>query len=110
MKTMKKAYLILASIVLLAGCKDFLVTEDMTKKTSANFPGTPEEAQQALTGIYSVQNTVGTGWGNIFLYSEYMSDDRFGGGGQHDPNPQAANYFLVANTNILSGLWAGYYQ
>ncbi|MEO7989919.1 MAG: RagB/SusD family nutrient uptake outer membrane protein, partial [Chryseolinea sp.] len=107
---MKKIYLILASILFFAGCSDFLDSEDLTKKTSGNFPGTPAEAQQALTGIYSVQNTVGTGWGNIFLYSEYMSDDRFGGGGQHDPNPQAANYFLVANTNIMSGLWAGYYQ
>lgn len=108
---MKKIYPFLLIILLIAGCKEsFLDTDNLTKKTSANFPANITEAQEALTGIYSVQNTVGTGWGNILLYSEYMSDDRFGGGGQHDPNPQAASYFLVANSNILSSLWAGYYQ
>jgi hypothetical protein len=111
MMTMKKIFLLLTLVVFVAACnEDFLDTDNLTKKSSANFPGTPEEAQQALTGIYSIQNTVGTGWANIFLYSEYMSDDRFGGGGMHDPNPQAANYFLVANSNIHAPLWAGYYQ
>jgi hypothetical protein len=108
---MKKTYSFLIILLILAGCKEsFLDTNNLTQKTSSNFPGTPDEAQQALNGVYSIQNTVGTGWGNILLYSEYMSDDRFGGGGQHDPNPQAASYFLVANSNILDPLWKGYYQ
>lgn len=107
---MKKLYLILTVLFFSTSCKDFLETESLTKKNSSNFPANLEEVQQAVTGIYTIQNTVGTGWGNIFLYSEYMSDDRFGGGGQHDPNPQAAEYFLVASPNIFSGIWAGYYQ
>lgn len=98
-------------VLLLAGCSEsFLDTENLTKKSSANFPGTPAEAQQALTGVYSSQNTFGTGWNNILLYSEYMSDNRFGGGQVGDQNPQAANYFMVTNVNIMSNIWAGYYQ
>jgi len=108
---MKKIYSFLIILLFIVGCKEsFLDTENLTKKTSANFPGTPAEAQEALTGIYSVQNNVGNGWGSIFLYSEYMSDDRFGGGGEHDPNPQAASYFRVASTTILSPIWGYYYQ
>jgi len=108
---MKKILYFSIMVLLLSGCSEsFLDTDNLTKKSSANFPGTPAEAQQALTGVYSSQNTVGTGWNNILLYSEYMSDNRFGGGGMHDPNPQAANYFLVASTNIMSNIWSGYYQ
>lgn len=108
---MKRIFQFSIILLLLAGCSEsFLDSQNLTKKSSENFPGTPAEAQQALNGVYSIQNTVGTGWNNILLYSEYMSDDRFGGGGMHDPNPQAANYFMVANTNVMSNIWSGYYQ
>lgn len=109
---MKKLYFVSIIILFsLGGCKeDFLDTQNLTKKSASNFPGDPVEAQEALTGVYSVQNTIGTGWNNIVLYSEYMSDNRFGGGGQHDPNPQAAQYFRVASTTIMGNIWGGYYQ
>jgi hypothetical protein len=109
---MKKTYsFLIVLLFLISSCKQsFLDTENLTKKSSANFPGTPVEAQQALTGVYSIQNTVGTGWNNILLVSDYMSDDRFGGGGMHDVHPQAISYFRIDLTNRMSDKWAGYYQ
>jgi hypothetical protein len=39
-----------------------------------------------------------------------MSDDRFGGGGANDRDPQAISLFRVANLNETSTVWTGYYQ
>lgn len=108
---MKK--ILIYSIVLLfslAACsKDFLNTDKLTQKNSSNFPANATEANQALTGAYSVLNSF-NGMSYITLLSELMSDDRFGGGGQNDRDPQAIDVFKVTSMNMHQDCWTKYYR
>jgi hypothetical protein len=108
---MKRIYLLfLSALLMVAGCKEsFLDTENLTQKSSSNYPGTPAEADQAVTGAYSVLPGMGA-MSNIVLLSELMSDDRFGGGGMNDRDPQAISYFRVVNMNETATTWSKYYQ
>jgi len=107
---MNRIYLFLATLFLFAGCSEsFLDTQNLTKKSSDNFPGTPAEADQALTGIYNILPSI-NGLANPLLISEIMSDDRFGGGGQNDRDPQAMEFFRVKIPNQYSTTWAQNYK
>jgi len=102
---------LLITLLILVGCKEsFLDSENLTSKSSANFPGTPEEAQQALAGIYTILPPVIAGFPGIMFNAEAMSDDRFGGGGQNDRDPQAISFFRTTNVNLMANEWALYYQ
>ncbi|MCX6329852.1 MAG: RagB/SusD family nutrient uptake outer membrane protein [Bacteroidia bacterium] len=107
---MKKILIFLAALLLVAGCSEsFLDTKDLTRKTTENFPATPSEANQALTGVYNIMYSTG-GIDNIMLISDIMSDDRLGGGGQNDRDPQAMEYFLVKIPNEYANPWAQPYK
>jgi hypothetical protein len=109
---MKKINILVFALLLLvfAGCsKSFLDSQDLTKKNSDNYPATPAEANEALTGIYNIVPSLG-GINNPLLISEIMSDDRFGGGGQNDRDPQAMEYFRVKIPNEYSVPWAQCYK
>lgn len=107
---MKKIYLFLATWLLVAGCSQtFLDTQDLTKKNSDNYPATPKEANEALTGVYNIIPSMG-GINNILLISNIMSDDCLGGGGQNDRDPQAMEYFRVKIPNEYSVPWAQNYK
>jgi starch-binding outer membrane protein, SusD/RagB family len=107
---MKKINIIVLALLLLAGCsKDFLDTKDLTKKNSDNYPATPAEANEALTGVYNIVPSFG-GINSPLLISEIMSDDRFGGGGQNDRDPQAMQYFRVKIPNEFATPWAQCYK
>jgi starch-binding outer membrane protein, SusD/RagB family len=102
--------ILLITLLLFAGCsKDFLDTQDLTKKNSSNFPASPDEANQALTGIYNIVPSFG-GINSPLLISDIMSDDRFGGGGQNDRDPQAMEYFRVKIPNEYATPWAQCYK
>lgn len=109
---MKKIICILSSLLVLAGCENFLDTENLIKKNTSNFPQTVEDASQALVGIYA---TLPFGFGNPtsenpLLVSEILSDDRLGGGGDTDRKLQAYNVMLKTDENMLSLFWAQRYQ
>jgi starch-binding outer membrane protein, SusD/RagB family len=109
---MKKINLIFIALTLLlfAGCsKSFLDSQDLTKKNSDNYPATPTEANEALTGVYNIVPSFG-GINSPIIISEIMSDDRFGGGGQNDRDPQAMEYFRVKIPNEYSTPWAQCYK
>jgi hypothetical protein len=107
---MKKIFLCLATLLLVVGCSEsFLDTQDLTKKNSDNYPGTPKEANEALTGVYNIVPSMG-GINNILLISNIMSDDCFGGGGQNDRDPQAMEYFRIKIPNEYSVPWAQNYK
>lgn len=108
---MKNILIPLVFMLLLTGCKQsFLDTQNLTQKSSDNFPQTPVEADQAVTGIYAVLATGFGGLANPILLSEIMSDDRFGGGGQDDRDPQALEFFRVKDPNAFSTTWASCYK
>jgi len=103
---------VILSFVLLWGCKqNFLDSQDLTQKTSANFYQNPSEAEQALTAIYSMYCKAmdPNNGGSIFLLSEIMSDEGFSGGGQHD-NEAAIDQWQISKQNQYDAVWADYYQ
>ncbi|HET6560192.1 MAG TPA: RagB/SusD family nutrient uptake outer membrane protein [Prolixibacteraceae bacterium] len=108
---MKKIHSFLIIMLLILGCKEsFLDTENLTSKSSENFPSTPAEADQALAGAYTILPPVIAGFPGIMFNAEAMSDDRFGGGGQNDRPPQAISYFRTTDVNLMAPVWSQYYQ
>jgi len=108
---MNKIFLLIATILLFAGCKQsFLDTQNLTQKSSDNFPGSYVEADQAVTGIYAILPTGFSGLASPLLISEILSDDRFGGGGQNDRDPQAIEFFRVKVPNEFATTWASCYK
>lgn len=109
---MKKILTLLLSLCVLAGCNDFLDTDNLTKKDSSNFPKDESDIQSALTGIYDElrEMTSGEEGQGFFITSELLSDDRFGGGGPDDRRMQAVDKFLKADENMFSDIWAQDYR
>jgi len=114
---MKKIISILLIAILFVSCEDFLDTEPTNLKTTENYPATPEEASQVLTGIYSILSNADP-LSSSFMTSELRSDDRLGGGGPSDISIKAiaqcqkwsesgfaktwqSNYMGVLRANVL---------
>lgn len=108
---MKKIIVLLIGIVTFFSCSDFLGTEDLTKKNSDNFPKTEEDINTSLLAVYSaIAEDTKPYWNNIFIISETMSDDRFGGGGSVDRMMWALNEYKKDQDNMYSHLWSKYYK
>lgn len=98
-------------IVIFSSCSSFLDTEDLTKKNSDNFPKTEEDINTSLLAVYSAMaEDTKPYWNNIFIISETMSDDRFGGGGSVDRMMWAMNEYKKDQDNMYSHLWSKYYK
>ena len=106
---MKKIILSLAIIGLFGCGESFLDTENLTKKDNSNFPLTPLDASQSLTGIYSAMAAIDKA-NCLFMAAEVMSDDRFGGGGTDDRFIQAVSSFKKVSEDMFSGAWEGSYK
>ena len=85
---MKKIILSLFVGLFLTGCEDFLDSEPTNLKTIENYPATQEDADQVLTGIYSVL-AMPDPLQTSFLSSELRSDNLLGGGGPTDISTKA---------------------
>ena len=108
---MKKIYLLLLCSFALFACSDFLDTEDFTKKNSSNFPKTSDDVHSSLMSAYAAIGELnGVYWQNLFLLSEIMSDDRFGGGSTVDRMILAVNTYKKDQDNMYSFLWSKYYK
>jgi hypothetical protein len=103
--------LIVAISLLFMGCEDFLDTESYTKKTTANFPETVEDAEQLLTAIYSTLDMANTSPIETFYHISYVaSDDAFGGGGENDKAVQANDMLMNYGTDMFENFWTYRYQ
>jgi hypothetical protein len=114
MKNMKKIFLLLLTVVVIAGCSEsFLDTVPLTSKTNNDFYQTPSDMDQALTAAYVTMVTnanTGSVLNNYpFVISELMSDDRFGGGGDNDLTPRAICDFKIDGSDMYLGAWKRYY-
>jgi hypothetical protein len=113
MKNMKKIFLLLLTVVVIAGCSEsFLDTVPLTSKTNNDFYKTPTDMAQALTASYVTLVAVPSG--NVtstypFAISELMSDERFGGGGDNDLEPRATCDFKISSSDMYLGSWERYY-
>jgi hypothetical protein len=114
MKNMKKIFLLLLTVVIIAGCSEsFLDTVPLTSKTNNDFYQTPEDMDMALTAAYVTMVTNGDGgWVTNcypFVTSELMSDERFGGGGDNDTEVRAIADFKIIGSDMFIGAWRRYY-
>lgn len=92
---MKKYIFIIACLPLLFSCNDFLDTENLTKKDTSSFPGTEADAEEMVTGIYSVMNNAVQNPDSYpFYVFEMAGDDRAGGGGTSNVNAQCADRIM----------------
>ena len=97
--------------MVLTSCEDYLDSENLTKKNSANFPVNEKDAQQLLTAVYATLNSAVSSPASTYFYvAELASDDRFGGGGENDKDSQAADHLLYNNINGFSNFWKERYK
>ncbi|GBU08090.1 membrane protein [Bacteroidales bacterium] len=106
---MKRYIIYFIAAFTMAGCSDFLDSENLVKKNNSNFPVSPNDALQSLYGAYSNMITIEPSQ-HPHLIAEIMSDDRFGGGGQNDRDPQATSVFKATSANQFENLWGNYYK
>lgn len=108
---MNKIYTAVLGILValsLTACEDFLDTTNKTKKDTSNYPTTPADAEQLLTGVYSIlgRNEPLT---NPFFISELMSDDCFGGGDMADLSTKAIDQFKKSGEDMFRNGWRARY-
>ena len=106
-------YLIAAAfcVMFLAGCDDFLDTQNLTKKDTSNFPVNETDAIQMVNGIYSVMNrNLADPEEDPFFIFDIASDDRLGGGSQSNIGAQGVDRLLNAYTNWMNPCWSNRYK
>lgn len=113
MKFNKLFILGVASMFTLAGCEDFLDSQDYTGKNSTNFPTTTEDVDKMIAAVYKSTFYApfqGNNLEQYFSVANIMSDDMFGGAGVGDPWWQALDHLMYAQTNQMSDLWTYAYE
>ena len=101
-------YLIAATLCLmfLAGCDDFLDTQNLTKKDTSNFPMNETDAIQMVNGIYTIMNlNLANPEEDPFFVFDIASDDRLGGGSQSNIGAQGVDRLLNSYTDWMKPLW-----
>lgn len=107
---MKRYIILLAALVMLSSCADFLDTDNPTKATSGNFPQNKEQAEMILAGVYNGMNRISaTSYSSFYSVSLLASDDMFGGGGIGDKDAQAMDMFCVDAENRFQPFWQASY-
>jgi len=109
----KLIYLIAIAFLLpvLSGCENFLDTKSYTKKNSETFPITEDDANQMLTGVYAVLNSItGSPMSTYFMVAELAADYRFGGGGANDKEMQAFGHLMYSARDEFESFWSEHYK
>ena len=110
MKSFKYIVLI-AGLVLLTGCENFLDTDNLTKKDTSNFPSSQTDAEQMITGIYSVLNSDLTNpEQDPFFVFELVGDDRLGGGSTSNKGSQSLDRLMNSYTSNFKDMWSDRYS
>ncbi len=111
---MKKLIYIASAVLgvaLLSGCDRFLDTESLTKKNTSNFPQSETDAEQMVTGIYTIMNNnLENPDQDPFFMFELAGDDRLGGGSQSNIAAQAADRLMCNKKDMLIECWDKRYQ
>ena len=89
---------ILSVALALTSCENFLDTENLTQKTSGNFPANEKEADEVLTGIYAHLLFESPESSSATYIAQLASDDCLGGNLSYSGN--CATNFLLYKDNL----------
>ena len=107
---MKRYIFILIAIALFTSCEDFLDTENLTQKTTENFPETEKEANEMLTAIYANLLFTSPETSSQYYISQLAGDDCLGGNLSFSGNC-ATNFLMYKdNLNLFGGIWSRNYK
>ncbi len=109
MKTSNIRTFLLVLIFSLSGCENFLDTENLVEKTTANFPATETEANEMLTSIYANLLFADPETSSYFYYAQLAGNDCLGGN-LSGSNNCATNFLMFTNLNIVGGIWGRCYR
>lgn len=85
--------------------------DDLTERSTANFPATTDDAEALLAGVYENLNQANAAQGQSFLYYSILaSDDQLGGGGINDKSMQAEDMLCNYGANMTNDFWTVRYQ
>jgi len=89
--------------------KDLLKRDNLFEMEESNFYGTPDQMNQALSGVYSQMHAI-KGHERGELMTEIMSDDSFGGGGPGNINAQDMDWFTKNHiVGLYDQIWVSTY-
>lgn len=102
---MKKILFIASAIlILLSGCENFLDSELLTEKTTANFPETEKDAQEMVTAIYAHLLFESPETSSQYYIAQLAGDDCLGGNLSYSNNC-ATNFLMYSgNLNTFAGM------
>lgn len=106
---MKKFIYLAAALLTLTGCERFLESEPTNLKTIDNYPATQQEAEQVLTGVYSLLAAPDP-LQTSFLSSCLRSDEMLGGGGPSDISTKAIAQCQKWNESSFAVAWKTAYK
>ena len=96
---------IICAALALSSCSDFLDADQVTQKSSGNFPATEKEADEVLTGIYAHILYENPETSSSTYLAQLASDDCLGGNLSFSNNC-ATNFLMYSGSlNGESGLW-----
>ena len=105
---------ILAGIILLVSCNNYLKTQLMNQKTSSTYYQTPSDAMTALTGCYNGLDLIWNAGIAFPVASEIFSDNCLGGTGASDNMSyqilDAQNNKIMSINDMFLSNWQAYYQ
>ena len=106
MKTIYQLICAFCVVFGLCACEDFLDTDNLTKKDSANFPTSESDAVQMVNGIYAAMNrNLADPEEDPFFIFDIASDDRLGGGSQSNIGAQGVDRLMNAYLDWMKPLW-----
>ena len=106
---MKKIIILLFAAFCMMGCEDFLDSNPTNLKTNKDYPATQEDADQVLTGIYSILSRPDP-LQSSFLSSELRSDNMLGGGGPTDISTKAIAQCQKWSESSFATAWRANYM
>ena len=106
---MKKIIILLFAAFCMMGCEDLLDSNPTNLKTNKDYPATQEDADQVLTGIYSILSRPDP-LQSSFLSSELRSDNMLGGGGPTDISTKAIAQCQKWSESSFATAWRANYM
>jgi len=102
-------YISIAVMFITIGCSDFLDTENLYEKDLDNFYSSPQDIEEAMSGVYNALYMPGV-HSMEGLAANLMSDMMLGGGGPDDISAKNVDGFIDPTEDTYRDLWVQTYN